>query len=94
MKTLAATFLAKLFIDTLGAIDPFGAKVYLPSPRRYVATFTLWGILGLISGFGDGASRLAGRLAAVVLLTATVLGPAGPKIVTFLNGAAEAFPAS
>jgi len=94
LKTLAATFLAMLFVDTLGALDPFGGKVYLPSPRQYVATFTLWGLLGLFSGFGDGASRLAGRLSAVVLLTATVLGPAGPKIVSFLNSASEAFPAS
>jgi hypothetical protein len=94
VKTLAATFCAMLFVDTIGAIDPFGGKVYLPSPRHYLATFLLWGLLGLVAGVGDRASRLAGRLSAVVLLSAAVLGPFGKKAIAFLNAAAKTFPAT
>ena len=94
MKTLAATFVAMCFVDTIGALDPFGGKVYLPSPRTYVATWLLWGCLGILAGFGARASRLAGRIAAVVLLTAAVVGPFGSKAVGFLSATAGAFPAT
>lgn len=88
MKSLAATFLAMLFVDTIGAIDPFGpAKVFLPSPRHYLATFLLWGLLGIVAGFGENAARVAGRLSSVVLLAAAVLGPFGKKFVAFVEGA-------
>lgn len=89
MKTLAATFLAMLFVDTIGALDPFGGKVYLPSPRQYLATFTLWGLLGMFAAFGDQQARLAGRLSLLVLMTATVLGPFGRKALKFFEGAAR-----
>lgn len=90
MKALAATFLAKIFVDTIGAIDPFGGKVYLPSPARYMATFLLWGILGIVAGFGPNAARVAGRIGAVTLLAAAVLGPFGAKAVGFLETVAHA----
>lgn len=89
MNVLASTFLAKLFVDTIGSLDPFGGKVYLPSPRAYLATLLLWGLLGVVAGFGQGAARLAGRLALLVLLTAAVLGPFGKKFVSFLEAAAH-----
>lgn len=89
MKSLAASFVAMLFVDTIGAIDPFGpGKVFLPSPRRYLATFLLWGLLGIVSGFGPNAARVSGRLAGVVLLAAAVLGPFGKKFLAFVQGAA------
>ena len=94
MTALAATFVGMLFVDTIGAVDPFGGKVYLPSPRVYLATFLLWGMLGFMAGFGPRASRLAGRLGSLTLLTAMVVGPFGPKAVAFLNGTASAFPAT
>lgn len=94
MKTLAATFLAKLFVDTIGAIDPFGGRIYLPAPARYLATFLLWGVLGIASGFGPNASRVAGRLSAVVLLAAMVLGPFGAKAISFLKTASALYPSS
>jgi hypothetical protein len=91
MKSLAASFLAMLFVDTIGAVDPFaGTPTYLPSPRSYLATFLLWGLLGLVAGFGDSAARLAGRTGAVVLLTAAVIGPFGRKAVGFVEGVATA----
>jgi hypothetical protein len=92
MKSLAATFVAMLFVDTIGAVDPFGGKVYLPSPRNYLATFLLWGLLGLMAGFGDNAARLAGRISALVLLTAAVIGPFGKKAVAFVEGVAGGYP--
>lgn len=94
MKALAASFLAMIFVDTIGALDPFGGKVYLPAPRAYVATFLLWGLLGIVAGFGDHASRLAGRVGAVVLLTSAVVGPFGKKAIAFISGVSAAFPAN
>lgn len=82
MKTLAATFVAMLFVDTIGGIDQ---RHPLPSPRRYLATFLLWGLLGLVVGFGERAARLAGRLSAVVLLTAVVVGPFGKRAVGLIQ---------
>jgi hypothetical protein len=87
MKTLAATFMALLFVDTIGALSPFGGKVYLPSPRKYLATFLLFGLLGLVAGFGERASKLSGRIGAVVLLTA-VVGTFGKKTLAFLEATA------
>lgn len=89
MKTLASTFLAMLFVDTIGAIDPFGGKVYLPSPRVYLATFLLWGIFGLAAGFGAGAAQLARGASVLTLITAAVIGPFGRKAVTFLNASSS-----
>jgi hypothetical protein len=94
VKSLAATFLAMLFVDTIGAVDPFGGRVYLPSPRVYLATFLLWGVLGIAAGFGDNAARVAGRLSSVVLLTAAVVGPFGKKAIGFLEAATRSFPAA
>jgi hypothetical protein len=93
VKLLAATFLAQLAILTVGAVDPFGGKVYLPSPRRYVATWLLWFVLGLLSVLGDGVKKAAGRLAALVVLATLLSETIGKKAVTFLDGVASAFPA-
>jgi hypothetical protein len=90
VKTLAATFVAKMFVDTVGALDPFGGKVYLPSPARFMGTFLLWGLLGMVAAFGPNASRVAGRIAAVTLLAAAVLGPFGAKAIAFLKSAISA----
>jgi len=93
VKLLAATFLAMIAVNTIGALDPFGGGVQLPSPRKYIATFLLWSIFGFAAAFGRSAAVLAGRLSAVVLLTAMVTGPFGPKAVAFLNGVTRFFPA-
>ena len=85
MRLLATTFFAMLLVDTIGAVDPFGGKVYLPSPRQYLATFLLWTIFGIGAGFGPNASRYVGRLSVVVLMTAAFVGPFGRKAVRFLN---------
>lgn len=88
MKILAITFIAALALRTLGALDPFGGKVYLPSPRGYVATWLLWFVLGLAAAVGPRASRLAGQLSALVVLTMLVTGSSGRKLVSFLNASA------
>jgi hypothetical protein len=93
VKQLSATFMAMLFVDTLGAIAPFSRKVYLPSPRMYLATFLLWGIFGLVASVSDAAARVVGRLSLLMLLTATVIGPFGRKAVNFLNATTAFFPA-
>lgn len=90
MKTLAATFVAKIFVDAIGGLDPFGGKVYLPSPARFMATFLLWSVLGVVAGVGPNASRIAGRIAAITLLAAAVLGPFGGKAIAFFKAAAAA----
>lgn len=84
IKVLAATFAAALFIDTLGGIRP-AQGIYLPAPARYLATFLLWGLLGLASVFGPRAARAAAQLSLLVLLTSAVIGPAGRRLVSFLN---------
>lgn len=95
MKPLAATFLAMLFVDTIGSFSPFADRpTFLPPPRAYLATFLLWGILGLVAGFGDNAARLAGRISTLVLVTAAVVGPFGKRAVGFIEGATQALPAT
>jgi hypothetical protein len=93
VKLLSATFLAKLFVDTIGALDPFGGRVYLPSPSRFIATFVLWGLFGFAAAFGRSAATLAGRLSVVVLLAAMFIGPFGGKAVRWLDGVTRFFPA-
>jgi hypothetical protein len=91
-KTLSATMLAAIAVQTIGALDPYGGKKYLPSPRRYVATLLLWGILGLAAQTGPNAAKFSVRLALLVLLTMFFVGPFASKAVAFLNKVAQAFP--
>lgn len=93
MKSLAASYIAMLFIDTIGGgVKPFdGVPSYLPSPRRYLATFFLWGLFGLVAGVGPRAARLASRGGWITVLTATFVGPAGSRIVGFLGYAGGFF---
>jgi hypothetical protein len=93
MRTLAATFLAQIAILTVGAVSPFGGKVYLPSPRRYVAAWLLWFVLGIIAAFGPNAARLTGRFAGLVVLGTLLSKTIGRKAVAFLDTTASAFPA-
>ena len=91
-KVLAVTFVLMIFLDTLGAIQTLG-KVQLPSPRRYLATFLLWGILGLVAGLHPRAARASSQLSILVTLTALVLGQGGrtaAKLTGFLDRTANA----
>jgi len=94
MKLLASTFMAKLFLDTIGTLDPFvPGSVKLPAPRSYLATIILWGLLGMASAFGPGPAKVAGRLGLLTLTTSLVLGRSGQaavQLVSFLNKAAAA----
>lgn len=92
-KLLATTLVAALAVETIGAVDPFGpGKVYLPAPRRYLATWLLWFVLGLASATGAAGTRLAGHLSLLVLLTMVVIGPFGRKVIGFLDSAGRFFP--
>lgn len=88
LKVLAVTFVGMLFVDTLGAITQAG-KAQLPSPRRYLATFLLWGILGMVAATSPRAARASAQLALLVLTTAAVAGPFGKRLVGFLNKTAH-----
>lgn len=85
-RTLQATWLAMLAIQSIGSID---AQRKLPSPKQYVAIATLWGILFLMAD--TGAARLAARLSMLVLLTGTVIGPFGKRFIGFLNTVSKSF---
>jgi hypothetical protein len=90
-KPLATTLTTALAIDTLGGVDAAGGR-YLPAPSRYVATWTLWFVLGLVAGIGPRAARAAWQLSVLVLLAKLVIGGAGGKVVGFLNGVARFYP--
>ncbi len=83
-KQLAVTLMGALAVQTIGAVSP-GQGRYLPSPRSYVAIYTLWGILGLLAELGERAGQWAARLSMLVLLTGAVLGPFGTKANSFLE---------
>lgn len=87
--TLAATFLAAILIETIGAVDPLGGGPQLPSPRRIAATCTVWFVLGLAGSLGHTAARAAAQLSLLVLLTMLVVGPFGKKALTFLQGVSQ-----
>jgi hypothetical protein len=94
-KPLATTLTTALAIDTLGGIDTANGR-YLPAPSRYVATWTLWFVLGLAAGVGPNAARAAWQLSALVLIAKLVVGGnggAGRKVVGFLNQVGNFFPA-
>jgi hypothetical protein len=88
-KLLATTLTGAIAVETIGAVDPFGGKVKLPSPRQYIATVVLWFVLGLVASVGPRAARAAWQLSALVLLT-MLIGKYGSKVVAFLNTAAGA----
>ena len=92
-QRLGATLLAAIAVETIGAVDPFHGRSQMPSPRRYIATILLWFVLGLVAQIGERAARMAGQLAALIVVTMTVLGPFGARAVRFLNQAAHTFPA-
>lgn len=92
-KLLAATHTAALAVATIGAVAPFSSNIYLPSPRRYVAIWTVWFVLGLVAKMGARAGQIAGRFSLLLLLTMLVAGPFGTKAVNFLNLVAKLFPA-
>ena len=92
-RLLGTTFTAALAVQTIGAIDPAGGPVALPSPRRYVATFVVWFVLGLAADFGGRAARAAATFSGLVLLTMLVVGPFGRKALTFLQGVSSRYQA-
>ncbi len=91
-KTLGAPLTASLFVQTVGAIDPRGGAVTLPSPAQYVATWVVWGVLGLVAGLGDRAARFASQMSVLILTTMVVGGPFGQKAVAFFNSVARLYP--
>lgn len=85
-RVIQSTYFAMLTLQTIGSVD---AKHKLPAPKQYVALSVLWGILFLVAD--TGAGRVAARLSMLVLLTATVLGPFGKRLVQFLDTVANRF---
>ena len=85
-RTVMSTWLLMLTLQTIGSVD---VQHKLPAPKQFVAVSTLWGILFLMADSGLG--KLAARLSLLVLLTASVLGPFGQKLVDFLNTVSKNF---
>lgn len=88
-KLLGTTLTGALAIETIGAIDPFGGQTYLPSPRRYAATWVVWFVLGMIAAAGGKAADMAGQFSVLVLTTMIFVGPFGKKAITFFRGVAS-----
>jgi hypothetical protein len=83
-KVLSSTLLAAIAVQTLDL------RRGLPAPRRYVATFVLWFILGLVAQGGPSAARAASRFSVLVLLAMSI-AVAG-KLTGFLDRVGELFP--
>jgi hypothetical protein len=82
-KLLGSTLTAALAVETVGAIDPYGGRTYLPSPRTYLAIWIVWFVLGVIASAGGRASRTAGQFSILVLL-AMMMGPFGKKAIALV----------
>lgn len=85
-RTIQTTWLAMLALQTVGAID---GQHKLPAPRQYVAISVLWGAFFLLAD--TGLSRLVARLSVLMLVTASVIGPFGKKLVDFLDTVSQNF---
>lgn len=93
MKRLAGTLVAALTLETLGAIAPWSGGPTLPKPSAYVATFTLWFMLGFAGIFGRRAARMAGQFSVLVLAAMAIIGPFGGKLTAAMQWLAGFFPA-
>jgi len=85
-RVIQSTWLAMLTLQTIGSVD---AKHKLPAPKAYVAISALWGILFLAAD--TGYAKVAARLSVLVLLTASVLGPFGQRLIALLNTVSTQF---
>ena len=79
-KTIHATWLAMLVVQTIGSVD---TKRKLPAPKQYVAVSVLWCIFFFMAD--TGLAKVAARLSLLVLLTAALVGPFGKRFIDFLN---------
>jgi hypothetical protein len=85
-RTIMTTWLAMLGIQTVGSID---SKHRLPAPKQYVAIGALWGVLFLVAE--TRFARTAAQLSGLVLLTASVIGPFGKRVVDLFNAISQNF---
>lgn len=85
-RTVLATWFAMISFQTIGSVD---ARHKLPAPKQYVAICVAWCILFFAAD--TGAGKLASRLSMLILLTGTVAGPFGPRLVSFLQMIAQRF---
>lgn len=92
-QTLQATLWTTVAIQTIGSVDlPGRGERKLPAPRQYVAIVVLWSILGLAADVSDSLARAAASLSILAVLTSLVVGPAGQRLISFLNGVSALFP--
>jgi hypothetical protein len=85
-RTVMTTWLAMLGLQTIGSID---AKHRLPAPKQYIAIGALWGILFLVAE--TRFARTAAQLSGLVLLTASIIGPFGKRVIDLLNAVSQNF---
>lgn len=84
-RTVAATYVGAIAIDSLGALTPWSGGVTLPKPSAFAATWTLWFLLGLVAAINARMERVAGQFSVLVLASMVVLGPYGDKFTTTLT---------
>lgn len=85
-RVIQATWLLMLALQTIGSVD---MKHRLPAPRQFVSISVLWSLLFLAADSGLG--RIAARLSVLILLTASVIGPFGTRLVSWLRLIAQNF---
>lgn len=93
--SLQTSFWAMIIAQTIGSVDmPGYGQRKMPAPRQYVAIVVTWGVLQLVSGIGEQASRAAAAVGWVLTLAGLVIGPFGKKLVGLFNTVATNFPSN
>lgn len=86
-QSIGAAMWIMVIIQTMTAVDlPGRGARKLPAPRAYVPIIVGFGIVQLIADMGF--TRAAKALAWITVVSATVLGPFGKMLVSFLDSVA------
>jgi hypothetical protein len=86
-SSVIAAFWTMIFLNTIGSVDmPGKGERKMPSPRSYIASIALFGILGIVSD--AGAQRAASYAAWGAVLISMVKGPFGNQLTNLLNAIA------
>lgn len=79
-----------VLLQTLGSVDmPGSGPRKMPSPRAYVPIVIVW--IGLQLLADTGKQRGAATAGWIIVLTGTVLGPFGQRLIGLLNSVANQF---
>lgn len=91
-QTIETTLWVAMILQTLGAVDmPGSGPRKLPAPRAYAAILIVWTVLGMVADSSPRMARPARTAAWVMVLATLVLGPAGQRLVSFLQDVATIY---